>query len=160
MRKMTKRAAVIATGAVIAVTGSTAAFAYAAGWFKGDTAVTATTSAIANVHATIVVANNAANHLYPGRSVPVSASTISNPNDFAVQINSIGNISSISGAPNCGGNEAQLTFSEMPSGTTVPAHTTSANVPLGKVTMGVTADPACAGATLTVNAALTGEISS
>jgi hypothetical protein len=156
MRKMTKRAAVIATGAVIAVTGSTAAFAYAAGWFKGDGTAAATTSAIQNVHASITVSG----HVYPGLSVPLTSSPVSNPNDYPVRITGItvADVADPSGA-GCTQSKAGFTFDSLPGDATVATNTTS-NVNLGKMKMSETADPVCAGRTLTVNLTLAGEIAS
>jgi hypothetical protein len=155
MRKLTKRAAVIATGAVIAVTGSTAAFAYAAGWFKGDGTAAATTAEIKNVHAAITVSG----HIYPGLSVPIVASQIDNPNDYPVQINgiSVASVTDPSGA-GCDQSKAGFSFDGLPSGTKVAKGFSAQNVALGNIVMSATADPVCAGRALTVNLTLAGEI--
>lgn len=157
MRKMTKRAAVIGTSAVLAVAGGTAAFAYATGWFHGDGTAAATTSTIQNVHASFTVAGN----LYPGKIIDVNNAHVSNPNDYTVQITGVSVASVVDpGGAGCTQSKAGFTFDSLPAGTTVANGTTAENVNLGHMTMSQTADPVCAGRALTVNLTLAGEIAS
>jgi hypothetical protein len=154
MRKITKRSAVIATGAVFAVTGGTAAFAYNAGWFKGDGTAAATTSAIQNVHATITVSG----HIYPGLSIPITTNQIDNPNDYPVLIKGI-SVAGIAGNPGgCDQSKAGFSFTDLPSGTTVAKGVSAHDVPLGNIVLSANADPVCANKALTVNLTLAGEI--
>lgn len=155
MRKITKRAAVVATSAVLAVAGGTAAFAYAANWFKGDGTADAKTSTIQNVHAKITVAEN----LYPGKSIAIKADDLNNPNDYPVQITgiSVASIADPSGA-GCDQGKAGFAFNSLPANTKVAKGTTAHSVDLGNMVMSPTADPVCAGRTLTVNLTLAGEI--
>ncbi len=83
MRKMTKRAAAVSAAVVVAVGGAGAA-AYAAGWFKGTGAATASTTGIQSVRADATVEGN----LYPGATRDVKA-FIDNPNEFPVKIDSL-----------------------------------------------------------------------
>jgi hypothetical protein len=151
---MTKRAAVIGTSAVLAVAGGTAAFAYAAGWFKGDGTATATTSTIQNVHATITVAGK----IYPGLSVPITTDQINNPNDYPVLIKDI-TVTGIAGNPGgCDQSKAGFSFNSLPANTTVAKGISAHDVPLGNIVLSPDADPVCANKALTVNVTLAGEI--
>jgi hypothetical protein len=154
MRKITKRAAVIATTAVIAVGGGTAAFAYAAGWFHGDGTATASTSAIKNVNAVVTVSGP----VYPGKVIAITNAQVANPNDYPVLVTgvTVASVTDPSGA-GCDQSKAGFSFSEVPS-TKVESGQTPGNVSLGKMTMSPDADPVCAGHTLTVNLTLAGEI--
>jgi hypothetical protein len=157
MRKITKRSAAVATGAVLAVAGGTAAFAVASGWFSGSGTVYASSSTIKTVQAT--VDTRSLSNLYPGKSVKV-VGTVNNPNDFSVQIDTISLSSLISNKSGCGAGEAKLSFGAVPAGTLVPAGTSPTTVDLGTLTMGTDAAAACAGATFSVSASMTGEIAS
>lgn len=154
MRTMTKRAAVIATGAVLAVAGGTAAFAYATGWFKGDGTATATTSEIKNVSAKITIADR----IYPGKSISIKTNQIDNPNDYPVLIKGI-SVAGIAGNPGgCDQSKAGFSFNSLPANTTVAAGRSATNVDLGNIVLSQDADPVCANKTLTVNLTLAGEI--
>jgi hypothetical protein len=157
MGNFTKRTAAMVAGSIFAVAGGTAAFAYAQGWFSGNGTVTAASSAILPVTATTNLGATSESRLFPGRTVPISAVTVTNPNDYPVQINAITVSALTTNKAGCGIDEADLSFGAVPAGTTMGAGQ-SANVPLGSITMAQTADPACAGASFTVTATLAGEI--
>jgi hypothetical protein len=115
------------------------------------------------VTATANLGGSQANRLYPGKSVALSAN-VANPNDYPVKITDI-SVKSISaskgGSPNndCGPDQADLKFTELPPDLVVPAGQTPTATSLGKVGMEQSADPVCAGSVLTVTLAMTGEIS-
>lgn len=157
MRKLTKRSVAIVAGSVLAVAGGTAAFAYATGWFKGDATVGATASTITNVHVEFQISNSADKRLFPGRVVALPTTTVENPNDYPVQINTIV-VQSVAStaAPGCTQEKAGLVFGAVPVRKLNPG--TNTNVALGTITMSNTADPVCSGADLLVKANMTGEI--
>ena len=159
MGKITKRSAAIVGGSILAVTGGTAAFAYASGWFTGTGSVAATSSEIKVVHAAVNLGNTPETRLYPGRTVSITTASVTNPNDYPVLVTGITVQSIQSSASGCGVGEADLSFGAVPNNTVVAAGATAVPVPLGSLTMAQTADPACANASITVTAALAGEIS-
>ena len=141
MGKITKRSAAIVGGSILAVTGGTAAFAYASGWFTGTGSVAASSSEIKVVNAVVTLGNTAETRLYPGKVVPITAN-VTNPNDYPVRITGI-TVDNVTAKPGCGKAQADLSFG---------------TVPLGSIKMGPAADPACANASFTVTAVLAGEI--
>lgn len=158
MGNFTKRSAAVVAGSVLAVAGGTAAFAYAQGWFSGNGSVTATASTIQTVTATVNLGATDATRLYPGKSVPISNVTVTNPNDYPVLITgiSVAGVSSTN-KPGCATGEANLSFAPVPAGTTLNAGQ-GTTVNLGSISMGQNANPVCSGAVLTVSANLEGEI--
>lgn len=153
MRKITKRSAAVVAGSVLALTGATAAFAYANGWFSGSGTATATASTIQTVTATISTTGN----IYPGKELPITG-TVNNPNDYQVQIDSITVDTVQTGIGACNA-ASGLAFTELPSGLKINPGSYP-GVGLGKLTMNQSADPSCSGATFTITAKMTGEISS
>jgi hypothetical protein len=156
MRKITKRSAAIVAGSALALTGGTAAFAFANGWFSGDGTVYAASSSIQTIHAVVSLGNTPQSRLYPGKSVAVGG-PVNNPNDYKVKINSITVSAVASNKSGCGKEQAHLEFLTPPDAAVL---NTGANpeVALGSIKMGQDAEPVCAGATLTVSATMTGEI--
>jgi hypothetical protein len=154
MRKMTKRSAAIVTGAVLAVAGGTAAFAYASGWFSGSSTVYASASEIRPIN--VVIDTRSTGNLYPGKVMTVPTVDVNNTNDYPVMINGItvSSVSTSSGAA-CDADDADLVFFDV---TPARLDTGLHAVSLGKITMQETANPACAGLVMTITAALTGEI--
>ncbi|MDY7084518.1 MAG: hypothetical protein SYR96_05375 [Actinomycetota bacterium] len=157
MRKFTKRSAAIVTGSVLAVAGGTAAFAYASGWFEGSSTTQVTTSTIRNVTATVNLRGNADNNFYPGKAVPITNATVTNPNDFPVQITGLNNIV-VSGKDGCDQSKARFELTNLTTQTFDKSASPTTDVALGTLTMSRTADPACAGGNLTITATLTGGI--
>jgi hypothetical protein len=155
MRKITKRSAAVVAGSVLALTGATAAFAYASGWFSGSGTAYAHGSTIQTV--TAVIDSRSVGNIYPGKELAVSG-TVTNPNDYTVKINSIA-VGSVSTGNSACDAASGLSFTEFPSNLLV-AHGSFDAVPLGKLTMNQYADPSCSGATFTITATMTGEISS
>ncbi len=156
MRKITKRSAAVVAGSVLALTGATAAFAYANGWFSGSGTAYAHGSTIQTV--TALIDSRTVGNIYPGKELAVTG-TLNNPNDYTVKINAIAVGSVSSDKSGCDSNTAGLSFTEPPSNLLV-AHGSFDNVPLGKLTMNQYADPSCSGATFTITATMTGEIAS
>ncbi|GAB2628235.1 hypothetical protein Aab01nite_22500 [Paractinoplanes abujensis] len=156
MRKLTKRSAAIVTGSVLAVAGGTAAFAYATNWFSGSTTTQVTTSTIKSVTATVNLRGNADNNFYPGKAVPITNATVTNPNDFPVQITGLTNIAVTGGS--CDQGKAGFELTNLTTRTFEKNSGPVTNVALGTLTMSRTADPACAGSSLTITATLAGGI--
>lgn len=152
MRKITKRSAAVIAGSALALTGGTAAFAYASGWFSGTGSVKAQSSTIQIVTATV---DTSATHLYPGKSVQVKG-TVANPNDYPVQIDTIGISDLGSSVGACTREKSKVSFGAVPAGLRIPPGTYN-DVVLGNLTMGE-ADPACAGATFNITATMTGQV--
>ncbi len=153
MRKITKRAAAVVAGSVLALTGATAAFAYANGWFSGSGTAYAHASTIQTVTATID--SRSVGNIYPGKELAISG-TVNNPNDYTVQIDSIAVDTVQTGIGACNA-ASGLAFTELPS-TLHIAPGSYTGVGLGKLTMNQAADPSCSGATFTITAKMTGEI--
>ncbi|MFG1989210.1 hypothetical protein ACGFJ7_04410 [Actinoplanes sp. NPDC048988] len=159
MRKFTKRSAALVAGAVLAVAGGTAAFAYASGWFKGSADVSASSSAIKVVTTTVKIAGTSPEtRLWPGHSVTIPPATVNNENDYPVKINEIKIDKVESDSKSCGVKEADLSFGPVPNNTVIPAGQSPTAVVLGTIKMGQYADPACANQTLKVTATMSGEI--
>ncbi|WP_250003040.1 hypothetical protein [Actinoplanes sp. M2I2] len=157
MRQFTKRSAAIVTGSVLAVAGGTAAFAYASGWFQGSSTTQVTTSTIKNVTATVNLRGNADNNFFPGKAVDITNASVTNPNDFPVQLTGLTNIA-VSGKEGCTQEQAGFTLTNLTNRTFDKSATPVTNVPLGTLTMSRTADPICAGGSLVVTATLQGGI--
>nr|WP_221375670.1 hypothetical protein [Actinoplanes polyasparticus] len=157
MRQFTKRSAAIITGSVLAVAGGTAAFAYASGWFQGSSTTQVTTSTIKNVTATVNLRGNADNNFFPGKAVEITNASVSNPNDFPVQITGLSNIA-VTGKDGCDQSKAGFTLTDLTNQTFGKSAAPITNVALGTLTMSRTADPACAGGNLIITATLAGGI--
>lgn len=161
MRNFTKRTAAIVGATVIAVGGGTAAFAYASGWFNGGYSASAVSSDIQDVTATVTVANTAENRLFPGKTINVTG-TLTNPNDYAVKINSVEivGVTSTKGGGNngaCSGAAANLSATLAATYTLTPGQSAS-NLPIGSLTMGQNAVKECAGSVITTNLKFNGEL--
>ena len=160
MRQFTKRSAAIITGSVLAVAGGTAAFAYASGWFQGDSTTYAQSSTIGNITAHIDLRtepNAADNKFYPNKVVELKNVLVTNPNDYKVKITSVGDIT-VTNAPGCSQNEAGFSFTELHTATVFNKGANAA-VDLGDLKMSENASPACANqGGLIITAVLNGEV--
>ncbi|NMO50477.1 hypothetical protein HH310_04625 [Actinoplanes sp. TBRC 11911] len=155
MRKLTKRSVAIVAGSVLAVAGGTAAFAYASGWFKGDSTVYANASAIQTLHAT--VDTRSLGNLYPGRLFNLPNVNVNNTNDYPVKINTIA-VESVttSAGTNCDADDADIIFGAIPPNTVLTPGLHS--ISLGTIKMDDTASENCAGQFMNISATLGGEI--
>ncbi|HYN97535.1 MAG TPA: hypothetical protein VES42_27170 [Pilimelia sp.] len=147
MRKITKRAAIIATAGIIAIGSAGAAFAYWA--TSGTGTATASADEAKPVTATATVAQGA--KLYPGAQLPLSFS-FTNPNGYIVEVGAITKSDAalvISNDPgdDCTKELSKVTFvAPSDTGLTIPADGGAIATTGGKIVMGSNASNACQGA--------------
>jgi|SRR3954469_24113168 hypothetical protein len=155
MRKISKRAAVIATTATLALGGGAAYAIWAVG---GVGAVNATSSSVAPLTATTV---NMTEKLYPGvqRSVTVD---IKNSNDFPIVVSGLTRgIVDSSDATACSPDYIDFVPSAIPAGTSVGMKSGSTDGTLtlgGVVSMKNDAPLGCASKTFTVHVNVAGQV--
>lgn len=163
MRKLTKRSAAVVTGSILAVTGGTAAFAYASGWFNGQGNASASSSAIQPVIANI----NGVSNIWPGHAVNATAS-IGNYNEYPVTATSVDANSIVvkvyetNGvlSTTCDQEKAHIVLNDNPDDVNIDPTTTVNATFTNFVAMTGDADPACAGKVFKITFKLNGELRS
>jgi hypothetical protein len=139
------------------VTGGTAAFAYASGWFRGSSTTYAATSTIGDLTAVIDLRSTADNNLFPGKVVELKNVKVTNPNDYKVKISEVTAIT-VTNAGGCDQSKAGISFPELNKSTAFNKGATN-GVDLGDIKMSPDADPVCAGqGGLIITATLSGEV--
>ncbi|WP_433297872.1 hypothetical protein ACQP2F_42060 [Actinoplanes sp. CA-030573] len=167
MRKLTKRSAAFVGGSVLAITGGTAAFAYASGWFNGSGTVNAQSSTIQPVIATI----NGVSNIWPGHAVNATAS-IGNYNEYPVTATSVdaksivvkvydnaADVNNKKESTDCGQNDAHITLADPDDVNIDAGKTVGATFP-NFVSMTEDASPKCAGKIFKITFKLNGELRS
>jgi hypothetical protein len=155
MRKISKRAAVIATTATLALGGGVA---YAAWLVNGSGAATATSAS--TVASLTTDALTVSGGLYPGavRNVQV---VVRNSNEFPVEITNISDTGELTvnpSTPACASSNVFFTPTAYPDGVIVPA--TGGLAMQGTVSMRSDAPEACKGKAFGVNLAIAGKVGS
>ncbi|MET3428840.1 hypothetical protein BJ973_008052 [Actinoplanes tereljensis] len=161
---MTKRSVATLAGVALAVTGGTAAFAYASGWFNGEgSTVAAQSSEIKPVQAIATAAGN----LWPKHSVDASV-TVGNYNEYkviaktvkagSVKVKAYNTPTDTVPVNTCNETNADISLGD-PTDTTINPTSWSTQADwIGFVTMGENASPDCANKVLKITFTLDGEL--